>query len=378
MATLFALAVTQLASAQTAMPRGLDALDGNRQGIVFENSLRVRYLMVFDRSEFPLGDGPWAGPGPWLLQGLRLRRDGSLQGSMDSHQKTVRVILSTGGSTPAAPSATFESNHGSDRTVVYGGPTTGTSRSWNGSARIANQYQTPSLTNFDWGSVPALPFEQVIQFATPFTVPVAATSLVIDITVYDTTDPQTLGRTWTADADDQGKVEGGMHVVGAPCAPAGAMERGGTGGIRIGSTLETWVGVGPNGSVPEFTPVIAALGVPQDPALVVGGFPCPIHFTPMVYAVTSTDFDGRAIVLWGQFPVDPFLVGQELGLQYAAAPQGLLWMSPSFQFRIGAPPQPTAPRRYASVVGSGDLSWDPDAPAATGTPGSEVIVVQPF
>lgn len=364
------------AQAQGVMPRGLDGLDGNRQGDLWSQGLRYREVAIFDRSQIPFGTPPWTGPGPWTLNGVRLRRDGSLQSEMDAHQKTVRVIMSTSGSTPANMSLVFEQNHGTDRAVVLGAATSGVNRAWNDSDNIPSQYQEPLLANPSWGRTPSLPFEQDLPFQPPFVVPANATNVVLDITVYGGDDPTLLFNPWTADADDQGRIHGSMRVVGAPCAPADHMERGGTSGIRLGETLETWVGVGPGGTgtgeVPQGTFVSAVIGGPLAAPVTVAG--CPVHIDPFLFFGGVTDIEGRIIVNWGLVPNQPSLAGVELGVQYATFVGNGWLFSPSFQFTIADQPPPGQTPQYASVSHVDGAAWNPDAPGQTGSLAQTTVV----
>ncbi|MBX3462976.1 MAG: hypothetical protein KF830_07380 [Planctomycetes bacterium] len=392
----FASLVAQAPLPDGFVPRGYGSLAGYGTGAIWDAE-KSRRVVLIDRAQFPWGAG-----NPGVIQGFRLRRSGGVLVPMAGTQKTIRVRGSAtrespGGTTPTGPRAqnavtALNANHGNAQpTLCYDGPF---HCPWN--SRLLSYYQNMAVPvrSGDGNSV-------TVTFTTPLQVPADADTVVLDIEVanppgsaWDNGNP-----VWWPEEIAVGSSQqftGGYRLYRPSCLPAGArscydssgaaapcLDRGQASDRHIGGQFTTALRVG-KGQMLMFAWIGAIVPAP----FFFPGVSCEAFVDPggqIVFLGESNDpscwtnpncsnpnpTDTEVSHTWGMIPAVPWLVGLQVGVQFAAydllAPAETEF-SGIYELMIGPAPSPQAVE-FRTVVaacdGTDQLSGVSECDAAT-------------
>ena len=151
--------MTELRAQVIVVPNSLATNDGNASSTSVSGPRSVRWLEIYDASQFG------ALSGPSFLTQFAYRPDRTLDQS-GPRSWTLRVYASTTSRSVAGLSTTFAQNHGTNKMLVFDGPVTLTTRNLPGPGNTRQ-------------------FDYVLPFTTPFLYDPAAGNLVLDLQIVD-------------------------------------------------------------------------------------------------------------------------------------------------------------------------------------------------
>jgi len=308
-----ALAVTtSLGFAQSStLPKGFDTKPGSTYfwaGFSVASSSTSAYKYYVARSVFLYDSStfPWDPTKPKVIDKISFRRSATQpSGNATAHKAGWVVILSTSTQPANTPNTKFDDNHGSNKTVVFGTPT---------SPKQVTFLATPKPATGK-----AAPFDVTLDINN-FVVPANSKTLVVEIRSYSS---DVKSGTWYADCDLHPGTgyNGGTNSTfySAHCINPKAFYSSRANFLN-GNFGHIWR-TGRKAGLPVIgiagTRLATGVKVPNTAS-------CEWHIQPLIYAFaltsngpgnTSNPGQGGVYLDWGHIPNDPKLVGIKLAHQ---------------------------------------------------------------